>query len=232
MADLPGDIPGENLKAWLDRTPEAALEPSQPIIDPHHHLWDRRPRPDLGPDNRQHLQSSASPISLGTPALSRMSCGRTWRRAGTSAASATPTAGMPRPTCRSRIIPPGARKACSARRRFAGGSPCSPSSVSPSIAGATTVSSARWLRWRGTTPMSPSSSTTSAVPSRWGRMPTNASGCSTSGGPASTRWPPVRTSWRKSAAAAWSPTGSASRSATTRPTARHWPRPGHRISPT
>ena len=56
MAELPRDIPGENLKAWLDRTPEEALDPGQPIIDPHHHLWDRRPRPDLGPDNRQHLR--------------------------------------------------------------------------------------------------------------------------------------------------------------------------------
>ena len=56
MAELPRDIPGENLKAWLDRTPEEALDPAQPIIDPHHHLWDRRPRPDLGPDNRQHLR--------------------------------------------------------------------------------------------------------------------------------------------------------------------------------
>lgn len=56
MAELPRDIPGENLKAWLGRTPEEALDPSQPIIDPHHHLWDRRPRPDLAPDNRQHLR--------------------------------------------------------------------------------------------------------------------------------------------------------------------------------
>src|SRR3954463_2572881 len=27
-------------QAWLDLTPEAALEPALPIIDPHHHLWD------------------------------------------------------------------------------------------------------------------------------------------------------------------------------------------------
>ena len=26
---------------WLDRRPEAILEPELPIIDPHHHLWDR-----------------------------------------------------------------------------------------------------------------------------------------------------------------------------------------------
>ena len=30
-----------DLRAWLaKRPPEAALEPDQPIIDPHHHLWD------------------------------------------------------------------------------------------------------------------------------------------------------------------------------------------------
>ena len=27
---------------WLAQTPEAVLEPDLPIIDPHHHLWDRR----------------------------------------------------------------------------------------------------------------------------------------------------------------------------------------------
>ena len=28
-------------QAWLDRRVEAILEPERPIIDPHHHLWDR-----------------------------------------------------------------------------------------------------------------------------------------------------------------------------------------------
>ena len=28
--------------AWLDLTQEETLEPSLPIIDPHHHLWDAR----------------------------------------------------------------------------------------------------------------------------------------------------------------------------------------------
>ena len=32
-----------DLKAWLGkRPPEKALEPDLPIIDPHHHFWDRR----------------------------------------------------------------------------------------------------------------------------------------------------------------------------------------------
>jgi|OM-RGC.v1.005159031 L-fuconolactonase len=30
-------------QAWLERTPEPALEPDLPICDPHHHLWDFRP---------------------------------------------------------------------------------------------------------------------------------------------------------------------------------------------
>src|SRR5262245_7036995 len=28
-------------KDWLAATQEEALEPDRPIIDPHHHLWDR-----------------------------------------------------------------------------------------------------------------------------------------------------------------------------------------------
>ncbi|MDP6415287.1 MAG: hypothetical protein QGG54_09750, partial [Gammaproteobacteria bacterium] len=34
---------------WLDLTDEPALEPELPIIDPHHHLWDR-------PGNRYMLE--------------------------------------------------------------------------------------------------------------------------------------------------------------------------------
>ena len=34
---------------WLSRTDEAAIEPEFPIIDPHHHLWDR-------PGNRYMLE--------------------------------------------------------------------------------------------------------------------------------------------------------------------------------
>src|SRR5437764_6436181 len=29
-------------EAWLDRRKEPILEPELPIVDPHHHLWDRR----------------------------------------------------------------------------------------------------------------------------------------------------------------------------------------------
>jgi predicted TIM-barrel fold metal-dependent hydrolase len=32
-----------NNQAWLDLTPETAIEPDLPIVDPHHHLWDGRP---------------------------------------------------------------------------------------------------------------------------------------------------------------------------------------------
>ena len=62
MAELPRDQPGEALKAWLDTTPEDALDPGQPIIDPHHHLWDRRPRPDLPAGSRQHLRYLADDL--------------------------------------------------------------------------------------------------------------------------------------------------------------------------
>ena len=47
MAEKPRDIPDENLKRWLAGTPEDAIDPEQPIIDPHHHLWDRRSLPEF-----------------------------------------------------------------------------------------------------------------------------------------------------------------------------------------
>ena len=56
------DIPGENLKRWLARTPEDALDADQPIIDPHHHLWDRRPRPEMSADARQQLRYLADDL--------------------------------------------------------------------------------------------------------------------------------------------------------------------------
>ena len=54
MAEHPQDIPDENLKRWLAQTREEAIDPDQPIIDPHHHLWDRRSQPELPPGSRQH----------------------------------------------------------------------------------------------------------------------------------------------------------------------------------
>ena len=54
--ELPVDEPGNALRAWLAKVPEEAIDPTQPIIDPHHHLWDRRPRPELEPGARTHLR--------------------------------------------------------------------------------------------------------------------------------------------------------------------------------
>ena len=62
MSELPIDKPGNALKAWLSQTPEKALEPGQPIIDPHPHLWDRRPRPELPDGSRQHLRYLADDL--------------------------------------------------------------------------------------------------------------------------------------------------------------------------
>lgn len=50
------DVPGDALRAWLAQTPEEAIDPKQPIVDPHHHLWDRRPRPAVPPGSRTHLR--------------------------------------------------------------------------------------------------------------------------------------------------------------------------------
>ena len=48
-ADLPGyksnTANAQVLPEWLNLTQETALEPDLPIIDPHHHFWDR---PKLG----------------------------------------------------------------------------------------------------------------------------------------------------------------------------------------
>ena len=61
-AELPADVGGDNLRSWLARTREDALDPAQPIIDPHHHLWDRRPRPDLPEGTRSHLRYLADDL--------------------------------------------------------------------------------------------------------------------------------------------------------------------------
>lgn len=37
----PADVGSPVRQAWLDRRREAILEPELPIVDPHHHLWDR-----------------------------------------------------------------------------------------------------------------------------------------------------------------------------------------------
>lgn len=36
------DLHGDRLNAWQEPTSEPAIDPQQPIVDPHHHLWDRR----------------------------------------------------------------------------------------------------------------------------------------------------------------------------------------------
>ena len=52
-ADLPGyksnTANAQVLPEWLNLTQETALEPDLPIIDPHHHFWDR-------PNNRYMLE--------------------------------------------------------------------------------------------------------------------------------------------------------------------------------
>ena len=45
-------------KDWLAATQEKALEPDRPIIDPHHHLWDR-------PGNRYLLHDLVEDLSSG-----------------------------------------------------------------------------------------------------------------------------------------------------------------------
>lgn len=42
MSRIPVDLEGDSLKGWLAKTEEPTLDPEQTIVDPHHHLWDRR----------------------------------------------------------------------------------------------------------------------------------------------------------------------------------------------
>ena len=37
----------QDLNTWLDQIVEETVEPELPIIDPHHHLWDRPNSPCL-----------------------------------------------------------------------------------------------------------------------------------------------------------------------------------------
>lgn len=62
MAELPIDIGGDNLRTWLAKTPEDAIDPEQPIIDPHHHLWDRRPRAVVPEGTRAHQRYLADDL--------------------------------------------------------------------------------------------------------------------------------------------------------------------------
>ncbi len=50
---------------WLALRPEAALEPALPIIDPHHHLWERDGKPYLMPDLLSDIRASGHNV-VGT----------------------------------------------------------------------------------------------------------------------------------------------------------------------
>ena len=54
MPPQPINTPDANLKRWLEQASEDPIDPEQPIIDPHHHLWDRRSQPAPPPGTRQH----------------------------------------------------------------------------------------------------------------------------------------------------------------------------------
>jgi predicted TIM-barrel fold metal-dependent hydrolase len=62
MSELPIDIGGNNLRAWLAQTTEQVIDADQPIIDPHHHLWDRRPRPEIPEGTRTHIRYLADDL--------------------------------------------------------------------------------------------------------------------------------------------------------------------------
>jgi L-fuconolactonase len=63
--------------AWLNRTTEAALDPTLPICDPHHHLWDH-------PQNRYLLDELRLDLSGGHNIVSTVfvECMAMYRKAG------------------------------------------------------------------------------------------------------------------------------------------------------
>src|SRR5260370_4663846 len=64
-------------KDWLAATQEPALEPERPIIDPHHHLWDR-------PGNRYLLHDLIEDLNGGhnIPATGFLECPEMYRAEG------------------------------------------------------------------------------------------------------------------------------------------------------
>ena len=66
---------------WLERTPEAALEPDLPICDPHHHLWDFRPG---GVQRRYFLDEMLEDLAGGHNVVSSVfiECGTMFRADG------------------------------------------------------------------------------------------------------------------------------------------------------
>ena len=64
--DPPADETGDRLLTWLAKSAEEAIDPEQPIIDPHHHLWDRRPRQAMAPDARTQQRYMADDLIKDT----------------------------------------------------------------------------------------------------------------------------------------------------------------------
>lgn len=54
---------------------EPVLEPALPIVDPHHHLWDRRPGLDALPTSGWGKLSRESPVYLLDELLADLKCG-------------------------------------------------------------------------------------------------------------------------------------------------------------
>ncbi|MGE0688583.1 MAG: hypothetical protein AB7P33_17720, partial [Dehalococcoidia bacterium] len=48
---------------WLAQTVEPALEPELPIVDPHHHFWDRRD--NRAPYTRYEVGELSDDLSFG-----------------------------------------------------------------------------------------------------------------------------------------------------------------------
>ena len=81
-------------EAWLARHHEEALMPELPVVDGHHHLWDRQSGRYLAPELSQDIEQSGHRI-LSTVYVQ---C-RSMLRPGKLGARIEPSSGAPQRTC-------------------------------------------------------------------------------------------------------------------------------------
>ncbi len=77
MVQHEGDDMAAEREAWLQLTPEDALDPELPLCDPHHHLWD-------SPNNRYLLAELLQDTGSGHTVVSTVfvECASMYRQGG------------------------------------------------------------------------------------------------------------------------------------------------------
>jgi L-fuconolactonase len=78
------DDPARKHQRWLDLHSEDILEPALPIIDPHHHVWDKETRFAGGKQPRYMIDELSADVNSGhnVRATVHVQCGRMYRADG------------------------------------------------------------------------------------------------------------------------------------------------------